>query len=122
MNIFSGRNASSVGFIGIGQMGKRMVNNLVRKGQKNIKVYDTIPSALVGLEGVTPCKSAQEAAKDSEIVITMLPTGNIVKETLLADNGILKGISKNALFIDSSTIEPKMAQELSKISKENGIR
>lgn len=99
-----------------------MVNNLVKKGQKNIKVYDSVPSAVAGLEGVKLCKSAEEAAKDSEIVITMLPTGKIVKETLLAENGILKGISKNTLFIDSSTIEPQMAQELARISKENGIR
>lgn len=103
-------------------MGKRMIKNLVNKGQKNIKVYDNVPAALANLEGVKPCKSAEEAAKDSEIVITMLPHGNTVKETLLQSDGILKGISKNALFIDCSTIEPQMAQQLSKISKENGIR
>lgn len=99
-----------------------MVNNLIQKGQKNIKVYDVIPAATAGLKGVQVCKSAEEAAKDSEIVITMLPNGDIVKETLLANDGILKGIGKNKLLIDSSTIEPKAAEDLSEIAKKNGIR
>nr|CAH7719868.1 unnamed protein product [Callosobruchus chinensis] len=52
----------------------------------------------------------------------MLPNGHIVKDTLLGDKGIMKGINKNALFIDSSTIEPQQSQELGKIAKENGFR
>ncbi|KAJ8958774.1 hypothetical protein NQ314_006373 [Rhamnusium bicolor] len=64
----------------------------------------------------------EEASKDSAIVITMLPTGDIVKETLLGEKGILKGIPKNSLLVDCSTIAPKTAQDLSKIAKSNGIR
>ncbi|CAG9833170.1 unnamed protein product [Diabrotica balteata] len=121
---FQTRNASNVSFIGLGQMGARMVKNLTSKGQE-VKVFDIVPAALnsvANLKGTQVCSSPKDAAKDASIVITMLPTGDIVKDTLLADNGILKGIPKNSLFIDCSTIEPKMAQELSKISKENGVR
>lgn len=71
-------------------MGARMVKNLLKKGQ-DVKVFDTIPLAASSVPGAKVCKSAEEAAKDANIVITMLPTGDIVKETLLADKGILKG-------------------------------
>lgn len=124
VSTFQTRNASNVSFIGLGQMGTRMVKNITSKGQE-VKVFDILPAAIdsvANLKGAKICSSAEEAAKDANIVITMLPTGDIVKETLLAEKGILKGIPKKSLFIDCSTIEPKMAQELSKISKENDIR
>ncbi|CAH1169926.1 unnamed protein product [Phaedon cochleariae] len=115
------RNASNVSFIGLGQMGTRMANNLVKKGQQ-IKVFDIVPEALSSVSGAQQCSSAEEAARDADIVVTMLPTGDIVKETLLAEKGILKGMPKKALLIDCSTIEPKMAQELSRLSTDSGVR
>ncbi|KAG5893855.1 hypothetical protein JTB14_002581 [Gonioctena quinquepunctata] len=115
------RNASNVAFIGLGQMGTRMANNLIKKGQ-SLKVYDVVPSAAASVEGAQQCNSVEEAVKDASIVITMLPNGDVVKETLLGEKGILKGIPKKSLLVDCSTIEPKMAQELSNISKENSIR
>ncbi|CAH2010803.1 unnamed protein product [Acanthoscelides obtectus] len=118
---FQHRNASNVAFIGVGQMGARMVKNLISKGEK-VKVFDSVPQAASSVQGVTICNSPEEAAKDAAFVFTMLPNGHIVKDTLLGEKGIMKGIKKNALFIDSSTIEPQQSQELGKIAKENGFR
>ncbi|CAG9856369.1 unnamed protein product [Phyllotreta striolata] len=118
---FQTRNASNVSFIGIGQMGSRMVKNLLKKGQE-VKVFDVVPAAASSVPGARVCNSAAEAAKDADIVITMLPTGDDVKHTLTQKQGILEGIPKKSLFIDCSTIEPKMAQELHRISTENGVR
>lgn len=102
-------------------MGARMANNLIKKGQK-LKVFDVMPSAMQNISGAQPCATPAEAAKDSSIIITMLPHGGVVKDTLLQDNGILKGMKKNSLLVDCSTIDPSMAQELSKIAKENNVR
>ncbi|XP_023016510.1 3-hydroxyisobutyrate dehydrogenase, mitochondrial [Leptinotarsa decemlineata] len=115
------RNSSNVAFIGLGQMGKRMAANLISKGQ-SLKVYDTVPAAAASVKGAQQCGSAEEAAKDANIVITMLPNGDIVKETLLGEKGILKGIPKKSILVDCSTIEPQMAKELSTISQKNSIR
>lgn len=63
-------------------MGSRMAKNLIKKGH-NLKTYDVVPSATTAVPGTKPCQSPEEAVKDSSLVITMLPNGKIVKETVL---------------------------------------
>lgn len=113
--------SNTVAFIGLGNMGARMANNLIKKGTK-LKVFDVVPAAAQSIQGATACKSPEEAASDASVIITMLPHGGIVKDTLLQDNGILKGMKKNAIHVDCSTIDPAMARELSAIAKKNNIR
>lgn len=116
------RNMSgTVAFIGIGNMGARMSKNLIKKGTK-LRVYDVLPSAAQSVQGAVVCKSPAEAASEASIVITMLPDGSVVRDAVSGDNGILKGIKKGSLYVDCSTVEPKLAQELSQIAKENDIR
>lgn len=119
---FPERNLSAdVGFVGIGNMGVRMANNLIKKGRK-LKVYDVSKAAAQSVTGAHVCSTPQEAATDVDLVITMLPEGATVKNVLTANDGILKGINKNSLLIDSSTIDPLDAQELHRIAKEAGIK
>lgn len=68
-------------------MGSRMAKNLIKKGH-NLRTYDVVPSATTAVQGATPCQSPQEAINGSSIVITMLPNGKIVKETVLGKNNI----------------------------------
>lgn len=60
------------------------------------------------LLGATPCSSAEEAVDGANIIITMLPNGQIVKDTIIGEKGILKKIAKNALLLDSSTVGPQV--------------
>lgn len=115
------RAMSNVGFIGMGNMGAKMATNMIKKGSK-LKVFDVVESAAKSVAGATVCKTPQEAATDVDVVFTMLPDGHVVKDTVLRADGITKGIKKGALMIDCSTIEPKHAQELSAIAKDNGYR
>ncbi|KAF5307461.1 hypothetical protein FQR65_LT06816 [Abscondita terminalis] len=115
------RSKSDVGFIGIGNMGTRMAANLIKKG-RSVKVFDTSKAAAQSVAGAQVCSTPKEAATDVDFVITMLPEGEIVKKVLTSDDGILKGISKNALLVDSSTINPITAQELHKIAEGAGIQ
>jgi len=118
---FQSRNFHNVGFIGLGNMGAKMAGHMVSKKSK-VKVFDIVTDAAKSIPGAIVCKTPAEAAKDVEVVITMLPDGNVVKDTILGEDGIAKGISKNALVIDCSTIEPKTAQELHEIAKKHGFR
>lgn len=118
---FQQRNKSDVGFIGIGNMGQRMATNLIKKG-RTVKVYDASKSAAQSVTGAKVCATPQEAATDVDFVITMLPDGDIVKKVLTAEDGVLKGIKKSALYVDSSTINPITAQELHKITEGAGIQ
>ncbi|KAB0803269.1 hypothetical protein PPYR_00239 [Photinus pyralis] len=118
---YSQRNKSDVGFIGVGNMGQRMATNLIKKGRR-VKVYDVSKAAMESVTGALPCESPQEAAADVDFVITMLPDGDVVKQVLTAENGVLKGISKRALLVDSSTINPLTARELHKTAEDAGIK
>lgn len=113
--------SGTVAFIGLGNMGARMSKNMIKKGAK-LRVYDVLPSAAQSIQGAEVCKSPAEAATGASVVITMLPDGSIVKDAVMGENGILKGISKGSLYVDCSTVEPKLAQELYDVANTNKIR
>ncbi len=98
---------STIGFIGLGQMGSPMALNLI-KGGHSLKVFDISDAAVEQLvrKGAMAAKSPADAALDSEFVITMLPNGTLVKNVIFGEEGVLSTISKSALLIDMSTIHP----------------
>lgn len=100
-----------IGFIGLGAMGAPMAANLVRAGHE-VSVYDVDG-------GKTEAFAKEYAAKampspttrwDVEILITMLPTGAIVRSVLLDNGGI--GLPPGSLVIDMSSSEPSGTREL----------
>lgn len=113
--------SDTVAFIGLGNMGSRMSNNMIKKGTK-LRVFDVMPAAAQSIQGATVCKTPAEAASGASVVITMLPDGSVVKDAVMGKNGILEGIPKGALYVDCSTVEPMLAQELYKTAKNNNIR
>src|SRR5690349_25121322 len=96
---------SRVAFIGVGNMGGPMARNLAKAGH-DITAFDLSAAALdaVVSAGGTKAASANEAAANAEIVITMLPAGHHVRSVYL-DDGLLRAAPKGALLIDSSTID-----------------
>lgn len=98
---------SSIGFIGLGQMGSPMAANLI-KGGHTLKVFDISKEAVQKLvdQGATAVDSPAAAAQDVEFIVTMLPNGALVKSTVFGENSITSTMSKDALLIDMSTIHP----------------
>ncbi|MBD1139602.1 NAD(P)-binding domain-containing protein [Pelagibacterales bacterium SAG-MED46] len=91
-----------IAFIGVGNMGGPMAENLLKSG-KEIKVFDVSNLMLEkakekGLEIVKNVKDLIN--KETSIVITMLPEGKHSKEIYLGDNGILNKVTKDCLLID----------------------
>lgn len=113
--------SGTVAFIGLGNMGARMSKNMIAKGAK-LRVFDVLPAAGQSIKGAEVCKSPAEAAEGASVVITMLPDGNIVRDAVMGKDGVLKGIPKGSLYVDCSTVEPKLAQELYDVAKQNQIR
>lgn len=101
------RYASTVGFVGIGNMGSAMVSNLLKNGNQ-VVVYDVSSSAVDGVvsKGAKAASSVAELASQSDRVITMLPTPDIVKATFRGANGIMANSKKGSILIDSSTVGP----------------
>ncbi len=112
-----------IGFIGLGIMGKPMCKNLLKAGY-TIQAYDiaTVGVENVAKEGAIPCKSAREAVKGTEVVITMLPNSPQVKEVVLGENGIFNFMEKDSVLIDMSSIAPIASREVHDRLKEKGIK
>ncbi|XP_050305523.1 NAD-dependent L-serine dehydrogenase [Anthonomus grandis grandis] len=120
-NFSQNRQNSNVAFLGCGQMGARMVNNLIKHGKKP-KIYDVVPSAIQNIQGATPCSTPEETVEGADIIITMLPNGQIVKDTIMGDKGVLKNIRKNALLLDCSTTGPQVARKLNEAAQAANVR
>ena len=104
---------TTVAFLGLGQMGSPMANNLLKKGYA-LRVFDVNQQAVNALvqKGAIAADTPAEAAKGAEFIITMLPNGDIVRQVLLGKDGVSETLSRDALVIDMSTIHPLQTDAL----------
>ena len=113
-----------IAFIGVGNMGLPMAENLMKSGKK-IKVFDvskkTIDIAREKKFDVVE-NFKELITKEVSTVITMLPEGKHSKEVFLGENGIINKVSKDCLLIDCSTIDIQTSKEIGKKATENGIK
>ena len=112
---------SSIAFIGVGNMGGPMARNLVKAGY-DVRAFDLSAAVLEPVVGAGAKKaaSANEAAKDAEVVITMLPAGQHAR-TVYLDNGILSAAKPGTLLIDSSTIDIDSARAVHAAAEKAGF-
>ena len=112
-----------IAFIGVGNMGLPMAENLMKYGKK-IKVFDVSKKTLdiAREKKLDVVNNFNELiTKEVSTVITMLPEGKHSKEVFLGDNGIINKVSKNCLLIDCSTIDIQTSKEIGKKATEKGI-
>jgi 2-hydroxy-3-oxopropionate reductase len=113
----------SIGFIGLGIMGKPMARNLLKAGYQLV-VYNRSPGPMneLAAEGATPADSPQAVAEQSEVVITMLPDSPQVRAVVTGEDGVLAGAKVGTLVIDMSTISPVVTQEVARVAQARGVR
>lgn len=99
-----------------------MAQNLLKAGF-NVTVYDVVPAAIKELttQGAVAAKSLADAAKNADVIITMLQTGQQVSDVCLQLEGLFANAKKNVLYIDSSSIEITTTKELHKIAESKSI-
>ena len=112
-----------IGFIGTGTMGQPMLANLLKKGHA-VVAYDVVQAALEGAvkRGAARAGSAAEAARVSELVITMLPSSPHVEAAYLGAAGILEGIARGRLCVDMSTIDPAASRRVADAARNRAVR
>jgi 2-hydroxy-3-oxopropionate reductase len=112
----------TIGFIGLGIMGRHMATHLIEAGY-SLSLYDINPSALeaVVTKGGVAMKSCQEVSAASEIVISMVPDSPEVEEVVFGEYGLLKGIHPGMIYIDMSTILPATAIKIASVLEEKGV-
>lgn len=109
-----GRNETgSVGFIGLGTMGREMARNLMKAGHR-VTVYDVLDEAVgvLAAEGAKPAASPAEAAADADIAITMLPDTPQVEDVIHGEGGLLASPPRGRLIVDMSTISPAAVRRM----------
>jgi 2-hydroxy-3-oxopropionate reductase len=114
--------SQSLGFIGLGIMGRPMVRNLLKAGY-SVAVYDVAPAgieAVVG-DGAVPCASARDAAQGRDVIITMVPDGPEVEAAVLGSDGVLSGARRGAIIVDMSSISPIVSQRVGGACEAAGV-
>jgi len=103
-------------------MGKPMAKHLVAKGHQ-VVVFSRSPSPVAELSaaGATVGKNAADVARQSDIVITMLPDTADVELVLTGPDGILGGAKKGAILIDMSSISPVATKRLAALAAAKGV-
>ena len=113
-----------IAFIGVGNMGNPMAENLIKAGKK-VRVFD------VSNEMIEKAKKKKfdiantiDDLLDGSVstVITMLPAGKHSKEVYLGKDGIINKVPKDCLLIDCSTIDIKTSVEIGNKAKDKGIK
>lgn len=101
---------TTIGFIGLGIMGKPMAGHLIRGGYPvYLNSRSGIPAELT-VPGGLACPTPRAVAEQADIIILMLPDTPDVEKVLFAENGVAQGLSANPprskIIIDMSTISP----------------
>lgn len=113
----------TIGFIGLGAMGKGMAANCVRKGFDLI-VNDLNPGPveeLVAL-GARSAASPADIARQCSIIVTVLPTGREVRDVVMGTDGVFANASPGSLVLDLSTIDPETTDDLHETARAKGFR
>jgi 3-hydroxyisobutyrate dehydrogenase len=113
---------AKIGFIGLGNMGLPMAQNLVKAGHA-VAGFDVNAASAGRLaeDGGARAASAADACKDAELVITMLPAGAHAHDVYLGDGGVLVAVAPGTLLIDSSTIDVETAREVAQAAAGKGL-
>ncbi len=108
--------AETVGFIGLGIMGKPMARHLVNAGYDVVihtLNHETIQTFTAESDKFIAAATPKEVGEKAKIVITMLPDSPQVSEVVLGTNGLIETMGEGSLLIDMSTIAPATAIDIS---------
>jgi 3-hydroxyisobutyrate dehydrogenase len=114
--------ATSVGFIGVGNMGNPMAANVLKAGFP-MTVFDLNPKAMENLvkAGAKAAGSAAEVVERSEIVLTSLPASPDVEKAYLDPGGLVERAKSGTILIDLSSVLPSTPRKIEPKAKAKGV-
>lgn len=111
----------TVGFIGLGVMGRPMARNLLKRGfplvvhSRGQGPVDELVAA-----GASAAASPADVARQAACIVTMLPDGPDVERVLTSSNGLLSSLQPDSVIVDMSTIAPDTARRLAAAARTFG--
>ena len=108
-----------IAFVGLGIMGESMCENIIKKHDDTVYVFDVVPEKTEKLAklGGCPCGSALEAAEKADVFISMVPRS---EHSRAVYTGILPALKAGKTCVDMSTIDPAVSVEISEMVKATG--
>lgn len=102
-----------IGFIGLGVMGAPMAGHLARAGHAlTVLDRDPVLAARVARDiGARVVDTPAQVAGASEVIVTMLPDGDVVRQVVCGPDGVLQGVRRGALLLDTSSAEPWLTEQ-----------
>jgi 2-hydroxy-3-oxopropionate reductase len=112
----------TIGFIGLGIMGKPMARNLMKAGY-SLVVHNRSRTVVDELskEGAQAAGSSKEVTERAEVLITMLPDSPDVELVYAGEQGVFAGAKAGMLLIDMSSISPIVARKLAADAQNRGV-
>jgi 3-hydroxyisobutyrate dehydrogenase len=113
---------AQIGFIGLGNMGLPMAQNLIKAGH-TVTGYDINHAASdrFASEGGVSATAIDMACMGADVIITMLPAGRDVREVYLTRGGVLASAQPGALLIDASTVDVETARAVAAAAQVNEL-
>ncbi len=113
----------TIGFIGLGVMGKPMARNLLDAGYPLV-VHNRSRDPVRDLSrvGAQPAHTPAEVARQSDLIITCLPDSPDVRLVALGQDGLIEGVSEGDIYVDMSTIAPTVAIEVAETLADKGVQ
>ncbi len=113
----------TIGFIGLGIMGRHMSGHLIQAGY-DLVVYDIVPASVQAIAalGAKPAGSCKEVAAQVDLVISMVPDSPDVEKVALAEDGIIASARPGLIYVDMSTIAPQTAIKVAQVLGAKGVR
>jgi len=113
-----------VGFVGLGVMGRPMASHLAAAGYP-LQLFDAAPGVAAGLAGTLAnahaAASPAALAAASDIVVTMVPNGEVVRDLIGGEDGLLHGFAPGALLLDTSSSEPWLTEQSAAQLRAHGV-
>ena len=112
-----------IGFIGLGVMGAPMAGHLARAGHRLtlLDIDAALTQRLAAELGAKAATGAAELARTSELIITMLPNGEVVQQVVMGEHGVLQGVQPGALLLDTSSAEPWLTEQTAAALATRGV-
>jgi 2-hydroxy-3-oxopropionate reductase len=103
----------NIGFIGLGVMGRPMAKHLIDKGYRLVVLNRSRPPIdVLVAAGATAGTDPADVARQSDVIITMLPDTPDVEQVIAGAGGVLSGLRVGTVVIDMSSISPVATRAL----------
>lgn len=113
----------TVGWIGVGAMGLPICRNLL-KGGCELMVYDRLPERVdqAVTAGATGADSVRAVAQRSDLLFSMVYDDQAFEAIVTGPDGVLAGIRPGSLYVDMSTVSPRVSKEMAALLARQGVR